>query len=146
MVRKSFAEKKQKQREKKIRLKQYISLRSKWRHNYHEASMEGPLLRLLIPSRSVNKHGCHRQFLFLIGWYLKNLLLWNCFAKWKCEKLEDAGRQVKLCIKLSMPCARVLTRGDILLDHSTNHLQNTWHFVSDLQWRGVSVVVLVLLG
>ena len=34
MVRKSFAEKKQKKREKKIRLKQYISLRSKWRHNY----------------------------------------------------------------------------------------------------------------
>ena len=43
----------------------------------------------------------------------------------KCEKLTDAGRQVKLCIKLSMPCARVLTRGDIPLDHSTNHLQNT---------------------
>ena len=26
-------------------------------------------------SRSVNKHGRHRQFLFLIGWFLKNLLL-----------------------------------------------------------------------
>ena len=24
----------------------------------------------------------HRQFLFLIGWFLKNLLLWNCLAKW----------------------------------------------------------------
>jgi hypothetical protein len=26
---------------------------------------------LLISSRSINKHGCHRQFLFLIGWFLK---------------------------------------------------------------------------
>jgi hypothetical protein len=33
--------------------------------------MESPLLRLLISSRSVNKHGHHRQFLFLIGWFLK---------------------------------------------------------------------------
>jgi hypothetical protein len=35
--------------------------------------MEGPLLRLLISSRSVNKHGHHRQFLFLIGCCLKIL-------------------------------------------------------------------------
>ena len=33
--------------------------------------MEGPLYRLLISSRSINKHGRHRQFLFLIGWFLK---------------------------------------------------------------------------
>jgi hypothetical protein len=33
--------------------------------------MEGPLYRLLISSRSVIKHGCHRQFLFLIGRFLK---------------------------------------------------------------------------
>ena len=33
--------------------------------------MEDPLLWLLISSRSVNKHGHHRQFLFLIGWFLK---------------------------------------------------------------------------
>jgi hypothetical protein len=33
--------------------------------------MEGPLLRLLILSRSINKHGHHRQFLFLIGRFLK---------------------------------------------------------------------------
>jgi hypothetical protein len=44
--------------------------------------MESPLLQLHISSRSVNKHSHHRQFLFLIGWFLKNLLLWNCFAKW----------------------------------------------------------------
>jgi hypothetical protein len=39
-------------------------------------------VKLLISSRSVNKHGRHRQFLFLIGWFLKNLLLWNRFAEW----------------------------------------------------------------
>ena len=32
--------------------------------------MEGPLLRLLISSRSI-KHGRHRQFLFLVGRFLK---------------------------------------------------------------------------
>jgi hypothetical protein len=35
--------------------------------------MESPLYRLLISSRSVNKHGRHRQFLFLIGWFLKKI-------------------------------------------------------------------------
>jgi hypothetical protein len=33
--------------------------------------MESPLLRLLISSRSVNKHGRHRRFLFLIGWFVR---------------------------------------------------------------------------
>ena len=33
--------------------------------------MEGPLLRLLISSQSINKRGRHRQFLFLIVRFLK---------------------------------------------------------------------------
>jgi hypothetical protein len=33
--------------------------------------MEGPLQRLLILSRSIKKHGRHRQFLFLIAQFLK---------------------------------------------------------------------------
>jgi hypothetical protein len=33
--------------------------------------MEGPLLRLSISSRTINKHGRHRQFLFLIGLIFK---------------------------------------------------------------------------
>jgi hypothetical protein len=33
---------------------------------WYEVSMEGPLLRVLILSRSVNKHGRRRQFLSLI--------------------------------------------------------------------------------
>ena len=33
--------------------------------------MESPLLWLLISYRSINKYGCHRQLLFLIGWFLK---------------------------------------------------------------------------
>jgi hypothetical protein len=55
---------------------------AKLTETWQEASMECPLWRLLISSRSVNKHGHHRQFLFLIGRYLKNLLLWKCLAKW----------------------------------------------------------------
>jgi hypothetical protein len=37
---------------------------------------------LLIPFWSINKHGHHRQFLFLIVWFLKQLFLWNRLAKW----------------------------------------------------------------
>jgi hypothetical protein len=33
--------------------------------------MKGPLYRLLISSRSINKHGRHMQFLVLIGRFLK---------------------------------------------------------------------------
>ena len=33
--------------------------------------MGGPLERVLISFRSINKHGHHRQFLFLIGRFLK---------------------------------------------------------------------------
>jgi hypothetical protein len=34
------------------------------------------------PFWTVNKHGRHRQFLFLIVWFLKQLFLWNHLAKW----------------------------------------------------------------
>ena len=44
---------------------------AKWTQTWSEASMEGPFYRLLILSRSINKHGCHRQFLFLIGRFFK---------------------------------------------------------------------------
>jgi hypothetical protein len=60
---------------------QFLKISSSWNHlaklteTWQKASMECPLCRLVISSRSVNKHGHHRQFLFLIGRYLKNLLL-----------------------------------------------------------------------
>jgi hypothetical protein len=68
--------------------RQFLFLISLWNRlaklteTWQEASMECPLWWLLISSRSVNKHGHHRQFLFLMGRYLKNLLLWSCLAKW----------------------------------------------------------------
>jgi len=39
---------------------------AKWIKTGKEASMEGPLKKLLLSSRSVYKHGHHRQFLFLV--------------------------------------------------------------------------------
>jgi hypothetical protein len=44
---------------------------AKLTETWQETSKECPLWSLLISSRSVNKHGHHRQFLFLIGRYLK---------------------------------------------------------------------------
>ena len=43
----------------------------------------------LITSWLDNKHGRHGQFLFLIGRYFKNLLLWNHIAKWT-KTLQEA--------------------------------------------------------
>ena len=37
--------------------------------------MEGPLLRLLISSRSINKYGHHRKFMFMIVCFLENMFL-----------------------------------------------------------------------
>jgi hypothetical protein len=39
-----------------------------------DAFLEGPLYRMHIYFRSVNKHGHHRQFLFLIGWFLNKIV------------------------------------------------------------------------
>ena len=44
---------------------------AKWTENWEEISMEGPLWRLLVSSRSVKKRSRHQQFLFQIGWFLK---------------------------------------------------------------------------
>ena len=43
--------------------------------------MWGPLKKVIISSCFGKKHGCHEQFLFLIGWNLKNLL-WSYKFKW----------------------------------------------------------------
>jgi hypothetical protein len=45
--------------------------------------MEGPLKRLIISSRSINKHGCHRQFLFLIGRFKK--IIFSSETAWPNE-------------------------------------------------------------
>jgi hypothetical protein len=75
-----------------------------WNHlaktteTWQEASMECPLWRLLISSRSVNKHGHHRKFLFLIGWYLKKSSL-----KLPCQMNRNLVGSIymygKFCIK-----------------------------------------------
>jgi hypothetical protein len=45
--------------------------------------MEGPLYRLLILSQSINKHGRHRQFLFLIGQFF--FLIFSSETAWPNE-------------------------------------------------------------
>ena len=44
---------------------------TKWSETWQEASMEGSLYILFILSRSINEHGRHMRFLFLIGWFLR---------------------------------------------------------------------------
>ena len=39
------------------------------------------LWELLIPFWSVNKHGCHRQIMFLIGRFLNQLFLWKTLGQ-----------------------------------------------------------------
>ena len=47
---------------------------AKWNQTWQEASMAGRLQNFLFLSWSDNRYDRHSQFLFLIGWYLKNLL------------------------------------------------------------------------
>ena len=56
-----------------------------------------PLLKLLIYFRSVNKHGCHSQFLFLMGWFLKKS------SPLKLSRQTKFGRKHhgRFCIKFS---------------------------------------------
>ena len=55
---------------------------AKCNQTLQEASVWGPLQSFLISSLLDYKYGRHGQLLFMIGWYFKNLLLWNHMAKW----------------------------------------------------------------
>jgi hypothetical protein len=44
---------------------------TKWAKVWYEISMEDPLYRFPILSQYVDKHGRHKQFLFLVGQILK---------------------------------------------------------------------------
>jgi hypothetical protein len=56
-------------------LKKQIKKKKKMFVNGSKRNVEGPLWELLIPFWSVNKHGHHRQFLFLIGRFLKQMFV-----------------------------------------------------------------------
>jgi hypothetical protein len=67
--------------------------RSFWSKSWYEASMVGPLLRLLISSWSVNKHGHHKQFFFLViskKSYLKPSIQMNQNFGWKQNRIYVA--------------------------------------------------------
>ena len=51
--------------------------------------MEGPLYRLLISSRSINKHGQHRQLMFMIACFLKKNLFF-------CGKRDNSNLNIDI--------------------------------------------------
>jgi hypothetical protein len=52
-----------------------------WTNTLQEWCLWGRLQKFMISSWSIKKHVGHRQFLFLIGWYLKNLYQLNYTLK-----------------------------------------------------------------
>jgi hypothetical protein len=83
-----------------------------------QASMECPLWRLLISSRSVSKHGYHMKFLFLIGRFLENLLLWNCLV---VSEKNFKNRPIRNKNCLWWPC--------LVMDHNKmwHSIERTFH-------------------
>ena len=71
--------------------------------------MESPLLRLLISSQSINKHGHHRQFLCLIGGFLK-----------KSSPLKQLGQMNRSLV------GRIIGRSSVKTGNLVPIRQQTW--------------------
>jgi hypothetical protein len=72
---------------------------AKLTETWQEASMECPLWRLLISSRSVIKHGHHRQFFFLIGRYLNKFSPLKLPSQMNRNLVGSIYMYGRLCIK-----------------------------------------------
>ena len=84
---------------------------AKLTETWQEASMECPLWRLLILSRSVNKHCHHRQFLFLIGWYLKKSSPLKLPSQMNRNLVGSIYMYGRLCIKFPQSRMKVSDTG-----------------------------------
>jgi hypothetical protein len=112
----------------------------KWTGTWQEASMEGPLWELLILSRSINKHGHHRPFLFLIGRFLKifsseDALLWRPCLLMDWDKMSNRyrGPSIDASYQVSVHLAKRLQRRRYLeIDQSETRIASSVgiaHFV-----------------
>jgi hypothetical protein len=84
---------------------------AKLTETWQEASMECSLWRLLILSRSVNKHCHHRQFLFLIGWYLKKSSPLKLPSQMNRNLVGSIYMYGRLCIKFPQSRMKVSDTG-----------------------------------
>ena len=117
--------------------------------------MGGTLSSWSILSRSDNKHGRHGQFLILIGWVFKNLLLWKPIGQMKPNFEESI--YWRSCIKFVHcvpirqepwpPCA--ILHSDWLSFQKSSPLkllgQMAPNFATNIYWRAFKVVHFVTI-
>jgi hypothetical protein len=113
--------------------------------------MEGPLWRLLIPSRSINKHGHHRQFLFEKIFKNRPIRNKNCLW-WPCLLMDRdeisnlyRGPSIDASYQVSVHLAEGFQRRRLKCEKLTDDGRQVHYVFSPDHYIGIVIASTILL-